>query len=81
MENFKLPFKIGQIIKNQELTKKFEVGNSGGMRYSKKNNILVIICDHTKNLYDDKWKGDILHYTGMGKKGDQDLDIMFVIKV
>ncbi|WP_314292135.1 HNH endonuclease [Leptotrichia massiliensis] len=72
-----MPFKIGQIIKNQELTKKFEVGNSGGMRYSKKNNILVIICDHTKNLYDDKWKGDILHYTGMGKKGDQDLEYRY----
>ena len=42
----------------------------GGMRRSKARNCLVIICDHTK-MYDDKWKDGVLHYTGMGKNGDQ----------
>lgn len=72
MGNFKSPFKVGQVIKNEELVSKFKVGNSGGMRRSIENKTLVIICDHTKGLYDDKWYGNILHYTGMGKKGDQD---------
>ena len=31
----------------------------------------MLICDHTKGLYDDMWHGDVLHYTGMGKVGDQ----------
>lgn len=34
---------------------------------------MVIISDHTKGLYEDKWINGILHYTGMGKKGDQSL--------
>jgi len=72
MGNFKSPFKVGQVIKNEELVSKFKVGNSGGMRRSIENKTLVIICDHTKGLYDDKWYGNILHYTGIGKKGDQD---------
>jgi len=48
----------------------------GGMRRSKATNSLIIISDHTKGLYEDKWFGDVLHYTGMGKKGDQDLNFM-----
>ena len=46
------------------------------MRRSKATNSLVIISDHTKGLYEDKWFGDVLHYTGMGKNGDQDLNFM-----
>lgn len=71
MGTFKSPFFIGQVVSNAELTSKFEVGNMGGMRRSKKNGTLVIVSDHTKGLYDDKWYGDVLHYTGMGKNGDQ----------
>ena len=40
----------------------------GGMRRSLTTNSLVIVSDHTKELYDDKWVDDVLHYTGMGKK-------------
>lgn len=40
------------------------------MRRSKATGTLVLISDHTK-MYDDKWFGDELHYTGMGKNGDQ----------
>ncbi len=68
---FKPPFEIGEIVKNPQIVEAFKVGNMGGMRRSKKNNALVLICDHTKGLYDDKWYGDVLHYTGMGKTGDQ----------
>ena len=56
-----------------EIISEFKCGNMGGMRRSKATNSLEIISDHTKGLYEDKWFGDILHYTGMGKKGDQDL--------
>jgi len=46
----------------------------GGMRRSKATNTLVLISDYTKGLYHDKWIGGVLHYTGMGKNGDQDID-------
>ena len=33
----------------------------------------LIISDYIKGLYHDKWIGGVLHYTGMGKSGDQDI--------
>jgi len=62
---------IGQIISNGELSTIFKCGNMGGMRRSHATNTLVIISDYTKGLYQDKWIGGTLHYTGMGKQGDQ----------
>ena len=66
--------KIGQILKNADIVDTFKCGNMGGMRRSKKTNTLMLISDHTKGLYDDMWHGDVLHYTGMGKVGDQVLE-------
>ncbi len=65
---------IGQAVTNDEIRNIFKCGNMGGMRRSKSTNTLVIVSDHTKGLYDDRWEGNILHYTGMGKNGDQDLN-------
>lgn len=66
-------FEIGDTISNEQLYREFACGNMGGMRRSRAHNCLVIISDHTKSFYDDKWYGDELHYTGMGKNGDQTL--------
>ncbi|WP_245612032.1 HNH endonuclease [endosymbiont 'TC1' of Trimyema compressum] len=65
--------KIGESIYNPEIVDIFKCGNMGGMRRSHKTKSLVLVCDHTKGFYDDLWNGDILHYTGMGKTGDQNL--------
>jgi 5-methylcytosine-specific restriction protein A len=46
----------------------------GGMRKSNSTGTLVIVSDETKGLYKDIWKNGVLHYTGMGKIGDQVLD-------
>lgn len=62
---------IGDHLTNNELCQLFKCGNMGGMRRSKKTGTLVIIFDHTKNFYHDEWKDGVLHYTGMGKNGDQ----------
>ncbi|EMI15113.1 restriction endonuclease [Bacillus stratosphericus LAMA 585] len=43
------------------------------MRRSHKTNTLVLVSDHTKALYEDRWDGNVLHYTGMGRVGDQTL--------
>lgn len=65
---------IRQILKNSDIVDTFKCGNMGGMRRSKTTNILVLITDYTKGIYHDKWIGGILHYTGMGKNGDQDIN-------
>lgn len=68
----KLPLP-GHVLSNDEIRTAFDVGNMGGMRKSNKNNLLLLVSDHSKSLYDDRWEGNILHYTGMGKVGDQTL--------
>ncbi|MBO8136759.1 MAG: HNH endonuclease [Desulfotomaculum sp.] len=52
----------------------FKCSNSGGMRRSHRTNSLVIVSDHTKSIYEDRWVDGIFHYTGMGLEGDQSLD-------
>ena len=71
--SFRPPFAVGDTVTHPEICTAFQCGNMGGMRLSKRTNTLIIISDHTKSLYDDKWYGDTLHYTGMGKTGDQTL--------
>ena len=66
--------KIGQEITNSDIVDIFKCGNMGGMRRSYATNTLVLISDYTKGLYHDKWIGGTLHYTGMGKSGDQDIN-------
>jgi len=66
--------KLGQIITNGELTQKFGVGNMGGIRYSSKNN-LIVLCDTQSSHYNDRIDPDtgIIVYTGEGQVGDQEL--------
>ena len=63
----------GKKLSNDELSYLFKVGNSGGMRWSSSKQCLVLIADHTKSLYDDRWDGTTFYYTGMGKTGEQKL--------
>ncbi|WP_270606877.1 restriction endonuclease [Bacillus mobilis] len=64
---------IGEVYTNNEITRRFKCSNTGGMRRSKKTNTLVLFSDHTKGIYDDRWKKGILYYTGMGQEGPQTL--------
>ena len=74
--SFAPSFPLNAVVENTDIISEFKCGNMGGMRRSRKTNTLVIISDHTKGLYDDKWFGDVLHYTGMGKSADQDINFM-----
>lgn len=66
--------KQGQVLNNEEISEVFHCGNQGGMRKSKETNTLVLISDPTRGIYEDRWEGSILHYTGMGQTGDQDIN-------
>jgi 5-methylcytosine-specific restriction protein A len=58
----------GVILNNNELCEIFFCSSQGGMRRSHKTNTLVIVSNHIKSIYDDRWLGDTFHYTGMGAK-------------
>ncbi len=65
----------GETINNAALTEIFQCSSQGGMRRSLKTNTLVIVSNHTKKLYEDRWDSSgVLHYTGMGMDGDQQID-------
>lgn len=57
-----------------QLRNLFQCSNAGGVLPTKKYQTLVIVSNHIKGVADDQWKGDVLHYTGMGHSGDQTID-------
>ena len=63
----------GRILDNDELCELFKCSSQGGMRRSHETNTLVIVSNHIKSIYEDKWIDDVMHYTGMGTSGDQSL--------
>lgn len=71
--DFSVPLKAGDIIDNDTLRAIFKCSLQGAMRRSPGTNSLVLISDHTKSAYEDKWIGMIFHYTGMGLVGEQSL--------
>ena len=71
---FQPSFQINQIITNDELREEFKCSSMGTMRRSKTINSLIIISDNTLGTYKEKWIDGILYHTGMGRKGDQDIN-------
>lgn len=67
---------VGDEVTNDELTTVFKCGPQGGMRRSLATNTLILTSKHVDNVYDDRWVGDVFHYTGMGLEGDQSLIYM-----
>jgi 5-methylcytosine-specific restriction protein A len=72
--SFSHNLKPGDTISNEQLTHLFKCGIQGGMRRSHKTNTLVLVSDHTKKIYEDRWVDNTLHYSGIGMAGDQSLD-------
>jgi 5-methylcytosine-specific restriction protein A len=66
---------LGDKLNNQQLCDTFGCSPQGGMRKSNSSNSLVIVSNHIKSIYDDRWDMGTLHYTGMGTTGDQSLSV------
>jgi len=64
----------GTKINNDTLCYIFKCSSQGGMRKSNITNTLVIISNHVKSIYDDRWIDNEFHYTGMGLEGNQRID-------
>ena len=69
-----IPLKPKDVIDNAQLREIFKCSPQGGMRRSHKTNTLVLISNHVGSIYADRWIDEVLHYTGMGQSGDQELD-------
>lgn len=67
----KIDLNKGQVLNNQEIVDLFKCSPQGGMRYSKRTDTLVIVSNHIKSVYGDRWEENVLHYTGMGQVGNQ----------
>jgi len=65
------PPALGAELNNEKLCELFGCSPQGGMRRATRTNTLVIISNHVESIYDDRWIEGVLHYTGMGQKGDQ----------
>lgn len=65
-----IKFEVGSVVSNDDIMDVFKVNRQGGMRRSLSTNTLVLTLNHVKAMYDDRWEGGILHYTGMGLKDD-----------
>lgn len=74
MVGFNPGIAVGEIITNSDICRIFKCSTQGGMRPSKNTNTLVLTSDPLKPIYQDEWQGAVLHYTGMGLKGNQRLD-------
>ncbi|PTE90785.1 restriction endonuclease [Staphylococcus equorum] len=64
---------------NNTISDVFKCSQQGGMRRSHLTNTLVLFSNHTDDVYKDHTVIDdagneTLHYTGMGQKGDQDIE-------
>jgi hypothetical protein len=64
----------GEIINNRTICDVFGVANMGGIRVNKARNLIVLISNDTDPTYRNEWRGDVLHFVGMGSIGPQKLD-------
>nr|WP_082990863.1 HNH endonuclease [Solibacillus silvestris] len=74
--SFNHGLKIGQKISTYRLQEIFKHNRYKGMRHSVTTNTLVLISDHYKSPYSDRWEEGILYYNGMGLVGNQKIDYM-----
>ena len=69
---------VGENYTHREVVDIFSVQYVGGIRPNKREKYVVVISTQRmgreRNPYEDSWSDGILHYTGTGSKGDQDLE-------
>ena len=70
---FQCPLNPSDVIDNARLCEVFQCSTQGGMRRSLSTDSLVLVSNHVRSIYQDRWLDNILHYTGMGLTGDQTL--------
>jgi HNH endonuclease len=68
------PFSPGQEVSFDDIRSIVpQASFGGGMLYSNNHKCLILLSKHD-SLYEDEWRGNVLHYTGTGRSGDQDIN-------
>ncbi len=70
---FDVPLQPGEVVDNHALRAIFRCSPQGAIRKSLHTDSLVLVSDHTRSAYEDKWIGRVFHFTGMGLVGEQSL--------
>jgi hypothetical protein len=65
--------KVGEIVDNRTLCELHDVANMGGIRGSHRRNHIVLVSNNNDPTYRNEWRGDELHFVGMGSVGPQTL--------
>ncbi len=71
--NFNPRLRKGQVLTNQQLHDLFICPTRGDMRRSRYRNALLLINHASGSIHKNRWVRDVLHFTGMGPVGDQQL--------
>lgn len=66
-----IPVRPGDVIDNTTLVTIFRCSSQGAMRRSVGTGSLVLIADHTRSACEEKWTGNIFHFTGRGIYGER----------
>lgn len=62
---------IGETLTEKEVHDTFQCQTTFGIRMSRKNNLFVIMSGSAKKrIYEDEWRGDVLHYIGTDSNSD-----------
>ncbi len=63
--------KVGNQYSNKEVRSTFRCSLQSGMNKSNTTNTLVLIINHIKSIYHDRWLDNRVHHIGKGQVGDQ----------
>ena len=64
---------LGNIYSNEEIRLTFGCSLQSGMNKSNRTNTLVLIINHIKSIYHDRWFNNKVHHIGKGQIGDQEM--------
>jgi len=62
---------LGNQYSNEEVRSTFRCSLQSGMNKSNTTNTLVLIINHIKSIYHDRWLDNKVHHIGKGQVGDQ----------
>lgn len=63
-----------EVLSKKALCDLFGVANIGGISVNNSRGLIVLVSNHTDPTYRNEWRGDILHFAGMGTFGSHKLD-------
>ena len=64
-------FVVDGVYTNNDIRRGFKVSYQGGIRISNATNTIVLTSSLVDDKYVNEWKGNVIHFSGEGRSGDQ----------